>query len=318
MSKLFKKIIITGGAGFIGSNLVRKFNEKGMTDILIVDNVKDNKEKKKNLERLDFDQIISKEYFMNDLNNYKEISHIFHQGACSDTMNHDVEFMMDNNFEYSKKILFHSLKHNINFIFSSSGSVYGNGTNGFIEESKCEEPLNIYAKSKLEVDLLIRDVLTQGISSQVLSLRYFNVYGYPEIHKGRMASVPLHFFNQLKYKGKIKIFEGSENFKRDFIYIEDILNIIDYFYENKFSGIYNAGTGEVNSFQKMAIITKNLYPDVNIEIIPFPDKLRKYYQEYTQADTSQLFSTGFSEPFTTFEKGLENYYYSLEEEHYNS
>ena len=128
MSKLFKKIIITGGAGFIGSNLVRKFNEKGMTDILIVDNVKDNKEKKKNLERLDFDQIISKEYFMNDLNNYKEISHIFHQGACSDTMNHDVEFMMNNNFEYSKKILFHSLNYNINFIFASSGSVYGKGS----------------------------------------------------------------------------------------------------------------------------------------------------------------------------------------------
>ncbi|MBC8305927.1 MAG: ADP-glyceromanno-heptose 6-epimerase [Pelagibacterales bacterium] len=318
MSKLFKKIIITGGAGFIGSNLVRKFNEKGMTDILIVDNVKDNKEKKKNLERLDFVQIISKEYFMNDLNNYKEISHIFHQGACSDTMNHDVEFMMNNNFEYSKKILFHSLNYNINFIFASSGSVYGKGSDGFKEKSECEKPLNIYAKSKLEVDLLIRDVLTQDISSQVLSLRYFNVYGYPEIHKGRMASVPLHFFNQLKYKGKIKIFEGSENFKRDFIYIEDVLNIIDYFYENKYSGIYNAGTGEVNSFQKMAVLTKKMYPEIQIEVIPFPNNLKKHYQKFTQADTSQLFSTGFSEPFTTFEKGIENYYYLLEEDYYKS
>jgi len=311
-------IVVTGGAGFIGSNVVKHLNRNGMSDILIVDDINGNIEKHKLIEKLNFKEIIGIEDFIKDINNYKNVSNIFHQGACSDTMNHDIKFMMENNFEYSKKILYHSLNNNINFIFASSASVYGKGTNGFQEKSECEKPLNIYAKSKLEVDLLIREILRDNISNQVLSLRYFNVYGYPEINKGRMASVPFHFYNQLKQIGTIKIFEGSENFKRDFIYIDDILNIINYFYKNKFSGIYNAGTGEVNSFQKMAIITKNLYPDVNIEIIPFPDKLRKYYQEYTQADTSQLFSTGFSESFTTFEKGLENYYYSLEEEHYNS
>ncbi len=312
------KIVVTGGAGFIGSNIIKYLNSNAISDILIVDNINDNIEKQKLLEKIKFKEIITIENFKKDLNNYKNVSHIFHQGACSDTMNHDINFMMKNNFEYSKNILFHSLNNNINFLFASSGSVYGEGSNGFKEKRECEAPLNIYAKSKLEMDLIIRDVLCQKISSQVVSLRYFNVYGYPEIHKGRMASVPFHFFNQFKQIGRIKIFEGSENFKRDFIYIDDILNIIDYFYKNKISGIYNAGTGKVNSFQKMAMVTRKLYPDVNIEVIPFPENLKKHYQKFTQADTSQLFSTGFSEPFTTLEEGLENYYYLLEEKHYNS
>ena len=308
-------IVVTGGAGFIGSNVVKHLNRNGMSDILIVDDINGNIEKHKLIEKLNFKEIIGIEDFIKDINNYKNVSNIFHQGACSDTMNHDIKFMMENNFEYSKKILYHSLNNNINFIFASSASVYGKGTNGFQEKSECEKPLNIYAKSKLEVDLLIREILRDNISNQVLSLRYFNVYGYPEINKGRMASVPFHFYNQLKQIGTIKIFEGSKYFKRDFIYINDIFKIINYFYKNKISGIYNAGTGKVNSFYDMAMLTQKLYPDVNIEVIPFPKGLKEHYQKFTKADTSKLFSAGYSVPFTTFEKGLENYYSLLEEDY---
>ena len=232
-------------------------------------------------------------------------------------MNHDEVYMLHNNSEYSIKILNHSLNHNINFIFASSASVYGHGERGFIDSKDCEIPLNTYADSKFKVDRVIKNIIRQKLSKQVLSLRYFNVYGFPEYHKGRMASLPYHFFNQLKINESIKIFDGSHNFSRDFIFIDDILNIISHLVENRLSGIYNAGTGTSRTFEEMAKITKKLYPNVYIKTIPFPKNLEGYYQKHTKANILKLLSSGYKKPFIDLEQGLKKYYKQLEKSKIN-
>jgi ADP-L-glycero-D-manno-heptose 6-epimerase len=312
MDMSLKKIVVTGGAGFIGSNIVKHLNKVGITNIIIVDDLANNQDKIRNIKNLNFDSLVGIKAFIEDLDNFKTLDYIFHQGACSDTMNYDESYMFSNNTDYSIKLLNHSLNNNINFIFASSASIYGHGHMGFKEEKNCEMPLNTYAQSKLKVDLAIRGFLTQKLSSQVVSLRYFNVYGFPEFHKKRMASVPFHFFNQLKSNNTIKIFDGSKKFARDFIFIDDVLSIISHFIDSKFSGIYNTGTGNVRTFEEMAKITSELYPNTEIQTIPFPEKLRKYYQENTKANISNLLEAGYQKSFIKLEMGLKKYYNQLE------
>lgn len=307
-------IVVTGAAGFIGSNLVYHLNQQGITDIIIVDDLTQG-EKHLNLNALSFVDYFDKDTFLNELPQLSShITTIFHQGACSDTTEHNGKYMMDVNYTYSKKLLMWACQQDIDFIYASSAAVYGNGTNGFVEDPSCEHPLNVYGYSKLAFDNYVRQLIKkENPSNQILGLRYFNVFGYQENHKGKMASVAYHFFNQLKSENKMKLFEGSKEFVRDFIFIDDVLAVNDYFYTKKQSGIFNCGTGYARSFYDIAAHLKSTYSDSDIEFIDFPLELKGKYQRYTQADISQLRKVGCNHSFLTLEQGLDNYFKSLEE-----
>ncbi|MBN2166631.1 MAG: ADP-glyceromanno-heptose 6-epimerase [Marinilabiliaceae bacterium] len=300
-------IIVTGGAGFIGSNLVKGLNDAGINDIIIVDNLA-HTQKYLNLNRLKFSDYIDKFDFLNRLPNLKNVEMILHQGACSATTELDANYLIKNNYEYSKTLFHYCQDEEIPFVYASSASVYGNGDNGFSEKPECEYPLNGYAFSKFIFDNYIRkNVDFKKPHSQVVGLRYFNVYGYQENHKGSMASVPFHFFNQANENGEIKVFEGSENFLRDFIFVDDVVKVVMFFIESRKSGIFNCGTGVERSFMDMAKIFSMQYGNCNIKIIPFPDHLKGKYQAYTKADLSNLRGVGYSEEFTSLENGMEKY-----------
>jgi len=308
-------IIVTGGTGFIGSNLIRGLNEKGINDIIVVDNL-ENSKKHRNLNSLEFIDFIDKEGFIENINIFEneKIDTIFHQGACTDTMEFNGRFMMDNNYNYSKKLLQFAIEKNIRFIYASSAAVYGSGKNGFEEIKNCEYPLNIYAFSKYMFDQYVRRIL-EKTNIQIVGLRYFNVYGPQENHKGKMASVIFHFFNQVQNDRKLKLFEGSERFKRDFVYVQDIIDINLFFLKNSLKrGIFNCGTGKAESFLKIAEIIKSLLcNDIKIEFIPFPEELIGKYQYFTQAELSNLRKAGYSNEFTNIKDGIEKYIRILKE-----
>jgi len=302
-------IVVTGGAGFIGSNIVKGLNEAGEEDILVVDNLS-NAEKHLNLNSLAIADYIDKDEFLQKLNKFKNLSAIFHQGACSSTTEQDGKYMMSNNFEYSKTLLNYSLENSIDFLYASSASVYGNGKAGFVEKREAEYPLNVYGFSKFAFDNYVRRVLPQ-VKSQVLGLRYFNVYGPQENHKGRMASVAFHLFHQLQETGKMSLFEGSESFRRDFIHVADTVKINLHFYEAKTSGIFNAGTGKARSFEDIATNLQSLHGSGEIESIPFPEDLRGKYQEFTEAGLDKLRAAGYSKEFLSLEEGVKLYFERL-------
>ncbi|SNR60758.1 ADP-glyceromanno-heptose 6-epimerase [Desulfurobacterium atlanticum] len=306
-------IIVTGGAGFIGSNIVKELNEKGIDEILIVDNL-ENSEKHRNLNRLEFLDFIDKRDFIENLSKFQglNIEVIFHQGACSNTMEYDGRYMMENNYAYSKKLLHFAMDNKIRFIYASSASVYGTGKNGFREVKGCEYPLNIYAFSKFLFDHYVRRIIN-NVEVQIVGLRYFNVYGPQENHKEKMASVVFHFHNQILKEGKVKLFEGSENFKRDFIYVKDVVNVNMFFFENPDKkGIFNCGTGKARSFLDIAKIMQRLYDkDVKIEFIPFSEQLKGKYQTFTEADLTNLKKTGYEKSFTELEIGVKDYVQTL-------
>jgi ADP-L-glycero-D-manno-heptose 6-epimerase len=299
-------IIVTGGAGFIGSNLIWKLNQIGIEDILVVDNLSQ-ADKHRNLNSLKIADFLDKEDFLAELPRLKNVQTIFHQGACSSTTETDGRYMMENNFQFSKILLHHSLDHKIDFLYASSASIYGDGSAGFREERACEWPLNVYAFSKFAFDNYVRQHLSQT-SSQILGLRYFNVYGPQENHKGKMASVAFHLFGQLAQSQKMKLFAGSEDFRRDFIYVDDVVQMNLHFFQTKGNGIFNAGTGEARSFLDIATTLQQLEPTGQIETIPFPNHLQGKYQEFTEADTERLRKAGYERPMTSLEVGLSQYY----------
>jgi ADP-L-glycero-D-manno-heptose 6-epimerase len=305
-------IVVTGGAGFIGSNLVKALNKKGRNDILIVDNLK-NSQKHLNLNRLDFSDYIDKNGFFDIFDEIaSEVEMVFHQGACSDTMEPDGKYMMENNYDYSCALFNTCVERGIRFIYASSASVYGNGDDGFTEKRDCEYPLNVYAFSKFMFDNYVRK-FPQVVKSQVVGLRYFNVYGQQENHKGKMASVIRHFFNQYRENGVIRVFEGSADFLRDFIYVDDVVKVNMHFMENSFlNGIYNCGTGECRSFSDIADIFQSRYSDAVIQEVPFPEALAGKYQKYTKADIEKLRSAGYEGSFTSLEEGVNAYLNILE------
>ena len=302
-------IVVTGGAGFIGSNIVKGLNEAGEEDILVVDNLS-KAEKHLNLNSRSIVDYIDKDEFLQKLNTFQNVSAIFHQGACSSTTEQDGKYMMSNNYEYSKTLLNHCLENSIDFLYASSASVYGNGKDGFVEKREAEYPLNVYGFSKFAFDNYVRRVLPQ-VKSQVLGLRYFNVYGPQENHKGRMASVAFHLFQQLQETGKMKLFEGSRIFRRDFIHVADTVKINLHFYESKTSGIFNAGTGKARSFEDIATTLQSLHGSGEIEIIPFPEDLHGKYQEFTEAGLEKLSAAGYSKEFMSLEEGVQQYYEQL-------
>ena len=306
------KYIVTGGLGFIGSNIIEKLNKKNITNIIIIDNFKKNK--KKNLQNLKFTDIISKKTFLNKISNFNyfgNINTIFHQGACSDTTNSDKKYMLENNFLYSKKILEYAQQINSKFIYASSASVYGNSQR-CIEKNKYENSLNYYSLSKLKFDQHVRKILLGRNNIQIVGLRYFNVYGKNEEHKGKMSSVIYHFNNQIKKNGVIKLFEGFNGIengeqKRDFIYIDDIVKINLWFNKNNISGIFNAGTGNAISYNKIANSIIKFHKIGKIQYISFPKKLKNQYQNYTKSNNSLLIRNGYKSKFTSFDLGVKKY-----------
>jgi ADP-L-glycero-D-manno-heptose 6-epimerase len=309
-------IVVTGGAGFIGSNLVHELNRLGETDILVVDNLAPHPRlsgpKFLNLTGARFADFMDKTEFRHAMSKgaipSSRIQAVLHQGACSNTLEDDGCYMMDNNFSYSKELLEFSLANRIPFIYASSAAVYG-ASETFKEEPVNERPLNMYAFSKLAFDNYVRRRITLT-DSTVVGLRYFNVYGPREQHKGRMASVIHQVTLQLKQTGAIRLFEGSGKYgdgeqRRDFIFVGDVVKINLFFLRGSVRhGIVNAGTGQSKSFNDVACALKQIHGKGNVEYIPFPDGLKDRYQNFTEADITNLRAMGYSEPLASLPEGI--------------
>lgn len=303
-------ILVTGGAGFIGSNIVKALNERGYEKIIITDDLTDNR-KHRNLNKLKFYDYIDYRDFLSVMDDI-ELKVIFHQGACSDTTATDGRYVMDVNYDYSKALLMHSIENKIRFIYASSASVYGDGKHGFIEKEECEYPLNVYAFSKYQFDRFVR-INKKHFTKQVAGLRYFNVYGPQENHKDKMSSVAYHMFRQYKKGESLKLFEGSDKFLRDFIHVDDVVSVNMFLFENKkVNGIFNCGTGKAESFMTVARTVKSVYKDAKLELISFPDELKGKYQEFTEADLTELRDAGYDKSFMDVEAGVSKYMETLE------
>lgn len=308
-------IVVTGGAGFIGSNIVKGLNERGHDNVVVVDNLTQGA-KMANLADCRIADYFDRDDFLARISSKTELAEpitaLIHQGACTSTMEWDGRYMMRNNYDYSKTLFHYCLEKKIPFLYASSASVYGAGT-VFKEQADYEQPLNVYAYSKYLFDHYVRRYLALA-QSQIVGLRYFNVYGPRESHKGSMASVAFHFDRQLRDSGTIKLFEGSDGYadgeqRRDFVYVADVVAANLWFLENPgVSGIFNLGTGRSQSFNDMAraAIAANQQGGV-IEYIPFPEKLCGCYQSFTEADISALRAAGYTRPFKTVEEGMRAY-----------
>lgn len=322
-------IIVTGGAGFIGANLVQALNARGENDIVVVDNLR-SADKFRNLTDCEIIDYVDKRDFIAALGSSlwrrQRIKAIFHEGACSDTMEHDGAYMMQNNFEYSKLLLHICQERKIPLLYASSAAVYGAGK-VFREGREHESPLNIYGYSKFLFDQYVRRMRTKR-TSQVVGFRYFNVYGPREQHKGRMASVAFHHFNQIQTQGRVKLFAGSDGYdngeqRRDFVSVEDVVAVNLYFLDHpKKSGIFNVGTGRSQPFNDVALTVINTMREIRgegkmslaearsagaIEYIEFPETLKGKYQSYTEADISALRKVGYGREFLTVEQGVGRY-----------
>ncbi|EKE01087.1 MAG: hypothetical protein ACD_21C00223G0008 [uncultured bacterium] len=311
-------IIVTGGAGFIGSNLVQGLNKIGRNDILVVDDLTDGT-KFKNLVDCKILDYQDKEDFLAHIKNGKDfgekIEVIFHQGACSTTTEWDGAYMMRNNYEYSKTLFHYCQSEHVPFIYASSAAVYGVNKNSK-EKTENENPLNVYGYSKLLFDQYVRRFLPDT-KSQVVGLRYFNVYGPREQHKGEMASTIWHANQQMLRDGKIKLFAGYDGYNdgeqlRDFVFVEDAVNVNLWFWQKQGrSGVYNVGTGKAESFNTMACAVLAFHDRGEIEYIPFPEKLRGRYQSFTQADFTALRASGCDVCFRDVTGGVRDYLSAL-------
>jgi ADP-L-glycero-D-manno-heptose 6-epimerase len=320
--------IVTGAAGFIGSNVIKALNARGVDRIIAVDNLT-RAGKFRNLvdcsivdyiDKQDFLRLIEEDAFEG------QIDCLNHQGACSDTMEHDGRYMMANNYRYSVTLLRYCQANDVPLVYASSAAVYGAGE-VFREDPDCEGPLNVYGYSKLLFDNHVRANWT-SLESPVVGLRYFNVYGPREDHKERMASVAFHFANQYREHGKVRLFAGENGYadgeqRRDFISVEDVVKVNLHFIDHPDrSGIFNCGTGRSQSFNDVAVATLNALRGFDglaaldlaahlelgqIEYIPFPEALRGKYQSFTQADIAQLRLAGYRDEFLTVEQGVARY-----------
>lgn len=306
-------IIVTGGAGFIGSNLVKQLNDRGREDIIVVDNLTDGT-KFRNIADCAIMDYLDKEAFpglLQQLSEREPVDILFHQGACSTTTEWNGKYMMENNFTCSKNLFEFCVNKKIPFVYASSAAVYGN-SKVFSESPDNEAPLNVYGYSKLLFDQYVRQN-RHRISSQVAGLRYFNVYGPREQHKGSMASVAWHFNQQIKDSGKVRLFEGCDGYpdggqQRDFIYVGDVVNVNLWLMDHpEISGIYNLGTGRAQTFNDVANAVLEWHGKGHIEYIPFPENLLGRYQSYTQADITSLRFAGYTDEFRTVEEGTKAY-----------
>ncbi|TAL56989.1 ADP-glyceromanno-heptose 6-epimerase [Pandoraea sp.] len=324
-------IIVTGAAGFIGANLVKALNERGETDIVAVDNLT-RADKFRNLVDCEISDYLDKTDFIERMarREFGKVRAVFHEGACSDTMETDGRYMMENNFRYTRALLDSCLTQAVPLLYASSAAVYG-GSDTFVESREHERPLNVYGYSKFLFDQVIRRLTRNAggkLPSQVVGFRYFNVYGPREAHKERMASVAFHNFNQFRSEGKVKLFGEYGGYaagqqSRDFVSVEDVVKVNLHFFDHpEQSGIYNLGSGRAQPFNDVAMAVVNtlrgvqgmpampldaLVRDGLIEYIPFPDALRGKYQCFTQADIAQLRAAGYDAPFLSVAQGVERY-----------
>ena len=309
-------IIVTGGAGFIGSNLLLGLNKLGYDDILVVDNLEKGI-KYKNLLGCQISDYLDKHTFLEKLSQGlfedQKIEAIFHQGACSATTEWDGRYMMENNYEYSKSLFHYCQKNQIPFIYASSAAVYGSDTY-FEEKLEFEAPLNVYGYSKFQFDQYFRHYQQHNkLTAQVIGLRYFNVYGSRENHKGSMASVAFHLNNQMKKGDTLRLFEGFDGYdngeqRRDFVYVDDVADINLWFFNNQnVSGIYNVGTGRSQTFNDVAKAVIAYHQRGKIQYIPFPEHLKGCYQSFTEANIDALRAVGCDHQFKTVEEGVALY-----------
>ncbi len=315
-------IIVTGGAGFIGSKLIKALNRRGREDVIVVDDLSDG-HKFHNIADCDIEDYLDKDEFRKiitgDDGSPGKIELVFHQGACTDTTEWDGRMMLDNNYRYSKQLLHYCLRSRIPFIYASSAAVYGVGDE-FTEQPACEKPVNVYAWSKLLFDNYVRRIMNSA-ESQIVGLRYFNVYGPGEAHKGAMSSIACHLNNQLLENTGVKLFDASDGYaageqQRDFIHVDDVVAINLWFMqEPQHSGIFNVGTGISRSFNDVAKILIDWHGRGEIDYIPFPEKLRGSYQSFTRANLAQLESIGCKHEYKTLEEGLNDYLAWLKANH---
>ncbi|HZQ74645.1 MAG TPA: ADP-glyceromanno-heptose 6-epimerase [Burkholderiales bacterium] len=318
--------VVTGAAGFIGSRIVEGLNRRGIRDILAVDNLQ-HADKFRNLAGCEIADYLDQSELLPALERLSgEVEAVLHQGACSDTMESDGRYMMENNYRYSKLLLEWCQDEAVPLLYASSAAVYGAGPE-YREERTCEKPLNVYGYSKFLFDQYVRAVLP-GASAQVAGLRYFNVYGPNEAHKGRMASVAFHAWNQFRDEGRVKLFVGSDGYRdgeqrRDFIHVDDVVAVNLWLLERReVSGIFNCGTGKAQTFNRVAAAvintvrgTASTAPELAaqglIEYIPFPPPLLGKYQSFTEADMTKLRQAGYPGEFMGVDEGVAAYVKAL-------
>jgi ADP-L-glycero-D-manno-heptose 6-epimerase len=319
-------VIVTGGAGFIGSNLVHELNAHGIREILVVDNLR-NAQKFVNLHGAQFVDYMDKAEFRRAIAQKAlgagRIDAILHQGGCSNTLEDDGQYMMDNNFTYTKEVFHFAQAENTPLVFASTAAVYGlSGPGRFTPTIANERPLNVYGFSKLAFDHYFRHLLAAGqVQASAVGLRYFNAYGPREQHKGRMASVMHHFSKQIKETGKVRLFAGSGGYgngeqRRDFVYVRDLAKLNMFFAglgpyapaagceRACYHGVVNAGSGASRTFLDVTKVLMKVHGKAEIEFIPFPTDLEGRYQHFTEADITGLRELGWQEPMTTLEAGV--------------
>lgn len=319
-------IVVTGGAGFIGSNLLLGLNAIGINNVLVVDDLLEG-DKFNNLVKADIADYLDKDEFRRLLlsQTLPKISAVFHQGACSDTTERDGRYMMDNNYRFTLELFEYCQKYRIPFIYASSAAVYGAGPK-YKEDINNESPLNVYGYSKFLFDQVVRRHMDK-LTAPVVGLRYFNVYGPQENHKGRMASVALHNMHQYKKEGFVRLFGGWDGYangeqQRDFIYIDDVVKVNLHFLQRQVSGIFNCGSGRAQPFNDVAHTVVNSMREIAgsqtlslqqmvdqklLQYIDFPEDLKGRYQSHTQADLAQLRAAGYEANFVDVQTGVRDY-----------
>ena len=326
------KYIVTGAAGFVGSNIVEGLNKRGETDIIVVDELTQ-ADKYRNLADLEISDYLDKSEFIARFakGDFGKVAAVFHEGACSDTMETDGQYMMANNFRYTMDVLDVCNAQKVPLLYASSAATYG-GSDTFIEDRQYEKPLNVYGYSKFLFDQVMRRKFAEkSLNTQVVGFRYFNVYGPRESHKGRMASVAFHHFHQFRESGVVKLFGAYDGYaqgeqSRDFVSVEDVVNVNFFFLDHpEKSGIFNLGTGRAQPFNDVARSVVNglskynngaahqeqtleqLIKAGNIQYIHFPEALKGKYQSFTQANLDKLRAAGYEAEFLTVEQGVSKY-----------